>query len=280
MSLSYLHSFYGAPASGNVDISTINTSINSAVAAERNRATTSETSIAAIAAAAKSSADATASAVSTISTPVTSTLTHDATSALTASGLVVPAGKKAIITSIRVANISTTADAITAQINVSGGISSGIANAIAIEVGDSVELLLNNKVMSPGDTLLFKSQSASNGLHVIVSYYLSSDMNYINVANNPNSTLSDCFVANGANGSTIKSCLLTNVSNQSYGVTIAWVNASNVVQAYLVSNYVVPVNSTIEIMQNDLSLPTGHKLQTMCDGGANIVNIYVSAHNN
>jgi hypothetical protein len=280
MSLSYLHSFYGIPASGNVDISTINASINAAIAAETNRATTSETSIAAIAAAAKSSADATASAVSTISIPITSTLTYNATNTLTNSGLVVPSGKKAIITSIRVANISATDDAITAQINVSGSISSEIANAVPVEVGGSVELLLNNKVMSPNDTLLFKSLSASNGLHVIVSYYLSSDMNYINVANNPNSTLGDCFVVNGTNGSTIKSCLLTNVSNQNYGVTVAWVNASNVVQAYLVNNYVVPVNSTIEIMQNDLNLPNGHKLQTMCDGGTNTMNIYVSAHNN
>jgi hypothetical protein len=248
MSLSYLHSFYGIPASGNVDISTI----KETVAAE----------------------------VSAMIMPVTSTLTRNVTNTLTNSGLIVPANKKAIITSIRVANKSNTVDAITAQINVSGSISSKIANAIAIEVGGSVELLLNNKVMSPGDTLLFKSQSASSDLQVIVSYYLTSDMNYINVANNPDSTLSDCFVVNGTNGSTIKSCLLINVCNQSYGSTIAWVDDNGVVQAYLVSNYVVPVNSTIEIMQNDLNLPNGHKLQAMCDGGADTMNIYVSAHNN
>jgi hypothetical protein len=205
------------------------------------------------------------------------TLAYAVTSTLTSCGLSIASGQKAIIRSIRVCNVTYIADAITAQINVSGGTNTPIANAIPVNANGSIELVLRPKIMSPGDTLLFKSQSASNGLQVIISYEINTDTTLVNAGYITTTTLGTALTSNGTNATIVESCLLVNTTTYNYGFNIAWVDASNAIQAYLVYGIVVPANSTIEIMQNAFRLPTGHKLQASCDGGSSAV--YISGKN-
>jgi hypothetical protein len=205
------------------------------------------------------------------------TLAYAVTSTLTSCGLSIASGQKAIIRSIRVCNITSVADAITVQININGGANTPIANAVPVNANGSMELVLRPKVMSPGDTLLFKSQSASNGLQVIISYEINTDTTLVNAGYITTTTLGTAFTSNGTNATIVESCLLVNTTANNYGFSIAWVDANNTIQAYLVYGIVVPANSTIEIMQNAFRLPTGHKLQASCDGGSSAV--YISGKN-
>jgi len=209
----------------------------------------------------------------------TSALAFLVTNVLTNSGLVVPVNSKAIITSIRVSNVSTVQDAITAVFNISAsGVSVSAANAIPVPAGGAVELLYEPKIMSTGDLLQFQSQSVAGGLQVIVSYAISADLSYINAGEIATQNLTTLYTSTAANRTLITSCLLSNIASLNAAVNVGWFNTSGVLQAYLVCNYVAPTNASVEIIQKPFALPAGHSLQALCDGVNNVA-IYLSGKN-
>ena len=178
------------------------------------------------------------------------------------------AGLRYIVHSIHVTNIGTVADTITAEISgttYSGGIS--LSNTIPIPVAGSVELLKKPKVMQPSDILNMISTQAST-LHTTIAYEISSSSTYFGVGVNitTDATYTDLYTMTG--NSVLESIFLVNDSLDSDAkVTLVWTDGANAIQGYFAYNFIVALNSTIEILEKPKYIASGYKLRVQSNVG-------------
>jgi hypothetical protein len=184
-------------------------------------------------------------------------------------------GRRYILRSVQVTNISGNPETITGDIFFSSTSASiSIANEIPVPAGSSLELLKRDKVLNPND--LLRLQSSNNGaLSVSATYTTSTDTKYFGTGIDVTTTdITDVYIASGK--SRVDSILVVNDSD-AYGTTVKvfWTNSSNAVQAYFAYDFIIPPNSTLELLEKSKVISSGHKIRIQAED-ANFVEISVS----
>lgn len=194
--------------------------------------------------------------------PITNVLTAAFTAPATA-------GYRYIVYSIQVTNISpTTAANLTADITGStypGNVT--LAYTLPIQTGTSIELLKRPKILNPSDTIRLLA-SANSILHATITYQSTTTTNYFGSGVNITTTSATDLYSAGAN-SVVESVLLANTEGTSdVKATVTWTNSSNTIQGYYVSEFVIPADSTIEILEAPKYITNGNKIRVQ----ANVAN--------
>jgi hypothetical protein len=178
------------------------------------------------------------------------------------------ASRRYVIHSIHVTNIGTVAANITTELTgttYSSGIS--LSNTLPVPVGGAVELLKKPKVMQPSDVINMLSDQAST-LHATIIYETSTDVKYFGsgVDVTTDATYTDLYTMTA--DSVLESVLVVNDSIDSDSkVTLVWTNGSNVIQGYYAYDFIVALNSTVELLEKPKFVTSGYKLRIQSNVG-------------
>ena len=194
-------------------------------------------------------------------------------------------GSNAIVYSMYVTNIDSTGAngaSISANFRYANGTTLSIANQIPVPYRGAVELLKQPKYFASGDAIqlqgLNNGTGASSFFHASITYETTTDATYqYSVTNIASSNTATNVYTSTSNASVVQSVMLTNSSNLgNIPVTVTISNSSNVVEAYLSSTLLLPVNSTVELCENPRNMASGSVIQVTADG-ANTVTVTVAA---
>ena len=194
-------------------------------------------------------------------------------------------GSNAIVYSMYVTNIDSTGAngaSISANFRYANGTTLSIANQIPVPYRGAVELLKQPKYFASGDAIQFQGLNngtgASSFFHASITYETTTDATYqYSVTNIASSNTATNVYTSTSNASVVQSVMLTNSSNLgNIPVTVTISNSSNVVEAYLSSTLLLPVNSTVELCENPRNMASGSVIQVTA-GGANTVTVTVAA---
>ena len=194
-------------------------------------------------------------------------------------------GSNAIVYSMYVTNIDSTGAngaSISANFRYANGTTLSIANQIPVPYRGAVELLKQPKYFASGDAIQFQGLNngtgASSFFHASITYETTTDATYqYSVTNIASSNTATNVYTSTGNASVVQSVMLTNSSNSgNIPVTVTISNSSNVVEAYLSSTLLIPVNSTVELCENPRNMASGSVIQVTA-GGANTVTVTVAA---
>jgi hypothetical protein len=178
------------------------------------------------------------------------------------------ASRRYIVHSIHVTNIGTVAANITTELTgttYSSGIS--LSNTLPVPVGGAVELLKKPKVMQPSDVINMLSDQAST-LHATIIYETSTDVKYFGsgVDVTTDATYTDLYTMTA--DSVLESVLVVNDSLDSDAkVTLVWTNGSNVIQGYYAYDFIIALNSTVELLEKPKFVTSGYKLRIQSNVG-------------
>ena len=178
------------------------------------------------------------------------------------------ASRRYIVHSIHVTNIGTVAANITTELTgttYSSGIS--LSNTLPVPVGGAVELLKKPKVMQPSDVINMLSSVAST-LHATIIYETSTDVKYFGsgVDVTTDATYTDLYTMTA--DSVLESVLVVNDSIDSDSkVTLVWTDGANAIQGYYAYNFIVALNSTVEILEKPKFVTSGYKLRIQSNVG-------------
>ena len=178
------------------------------------------------------------------------------------------ASRRYIVHSIHVTNIGTVAANITTELTgttYSSGIS--LSNTLPVPVGGAVELLKKPKVMQPSDVINMLSDQAST-LHATIIYETSTDVKYFGagVDVTTDATYTDLYTMTA--NSVFESVLVVNDSLDSDAkVTLVWTNGSNVIQGYYAYDFIIALNSTVELLEKPKFVTSGYKLRIQSNVG-------------
>ena len=193
-------------------------------------------------------------------------------------------GSNVIVYSVYLTNIDTTGSngaTLSANFRYANGTSIVLNNQIPIPFRGAVELLKQPKYFANGDALQFQAfnnaVAANNFIHASITFQSVTDTSYrYAVANLTVATPVDVYTSTG-NASVVQSVMITNSGSLgNIPVTTTIVNSSNVIQGYLTSGLLVPLNSTIELCEQPRRLNAGDKIQ-VTPGFANTISTTVSA---
>jgi hypothetical protein len=178
------------------------------------------------------------------------------------------AGLRYIVHSIHVTNIGTVAANLTSNITgttYSGGID--LSCTLPIPIGGAVELLKKPKVMQPSDILNMIS-SVTSTLHATIAYEIASSTTYFGVGVNvtTDATYTDLYTMTG--NSVLESIFLVNDSIDSDAkVTLVWTDGANTILGYFAYNFIVALNSTVELLEKPKYMASGYKLRIQSNVG-------------
>jgi hypothetical protein len=178
------------------------------------------------------------------------------------------ASRRYIVHSIHVTNIGTVAANITTELTgttYSSGIS--LSNTLPVPVGGAVELLKKPKVMQPSDVINMLSDQAST-LHATIIYETSTDVKYFGsgVDVTTDATYTDLYTMTA--DSVLESVLVVNDSIDSDSkVTLVWTNGSNVIQGYYAYDFIIALDSTVELLEKPKFVTSGYKLRIQSNVG-------------
>jgi hypothetical protein len=181
------------------------------------------------------------------------------------------AGLRYIVHSIHVTNIGTVAANLTSNITgttYSGGID--LSCTLPIPIGGAVELLKKPKVMQPSDILNMIS-SVTSTLHATIAYEIASSTTYFGVGVNvtTDATYTDLYTMTG--NSVLESIFLVNDSIDSDAkVTLVWTDGANTILGYFAYNFIVALNSTVELLEKPKYMASGYKLRVQSNVGNRI----------
>ena len=194
-------------------------------------------------------------------------------------------GSNAIVYSMYVTNIDSTGAngaSISANFRYANGTTLSIAKQIPVPYRGAVELLKQPKYFASGDAIQFQGLNngtgASSFFHASITYETTTDATYqYSVTNIASSNTATNVYTSTGNASVVQSVMLTNSGNSgNIPVTVTISNSSNVVEAYLSSTLLIPVNSTVELCENPRNMASGSVIQVTADG-ANTVTVTVAA---
>jgi len=166
------------------------------------------------------------------------------------------ASHRTIVHSCRVTNISAS------EVTISGQLygTTAFAHTIPVPAGSSVELFKKPKVMAASTTLQLQC-SANSALQATVSAERQENTDLSSAVVDLTSTSATDLVTLSA-AAVVESILCTNDDGTNdVKATVAWTNGSNTVQAYLSYELVIPAQATVELLENPLAMPSGHKIR-------------------
>jgi len=195
------------------------------------------------------------------------------------------AGFSYIVHSIYVTNIDTLAAAttvVTGNIVYAIGASTVIfANKIPVPARGALELLRKPQVLNPGDSISLQSLAGTVGTNNLLQATITYEQvpaagNYFGIGANTVALVGDVYVAPTSSAAVIDSIRLVNTADLgNISITITWTDAANVVQSTIVSTFIVPSNSTVELCESSKYLPAGHKIRALATT-AGAVSIFIS----
>jgi len=179
--------------------------------------------------------------------------------------------KRYIIHSIHVTNVDanlTPEDAsITGQFVGSTYSDITYATSVPLPGGSSVELLKKPKILQPNDAIQLQANGNSKAW-VTVTYEESNEIEYFGqgVDLTSSNTYFDLYVASA--NSVVESILLSNDSSNLFDVksTVVYTDSSNTIVGYFAFNLVVPVNSTVEILEQPKFIEDTYKVRVLSLG--------------
>jgi hypothetical protein len=196
-----------------------------------------------------------------------------AVTSLTDTALTVPLNQRYILHSLFVTNID---DSLSGNVGVTatidqhnGGSPNGntnvyIGNVIPIDHRMSVELLKKPQILNAGDKVSMRAfkdgAGANSNVHAYLVYEAKSDINYFGRGINLGDVNEHILFDTGGDPSTIENIRLANYGGAAAAATVEWTNSSNVTQAYFCYNFVVPQNTTVELMENPKLLPADGRI--------------------
>ena len=191
----------------------------------------------------------------------------------------------AVVYSMYVTNIDSTGAtgaSISANFRYANGTTLSIANQIPVPYRGAVELLKQPKYFASGDAIqlqgLNNGTGASSFFHASITYGTTADATYqYSVTNIASSGVATNVYTSTSNASVVQSVMLTNSSNLgNIPVTVTISSSGNVIQGYLSSALLLPVNSTIELCEQPRNMDAGSVIQVTA-GAANTVTVTVAA---
>ena len=196
-----------------------------------------------------------------------------AVTSTTGTALTVPLNTRIILHSIYVTNID---DSLTGNVAVTASVdqyNSGspdpntnvyIANVLPIDHRMSVELLKKPQVLNAGDKISMRAfkdgVGADANLHAYLTYESRSDVGYFGSGINLGDTNDHILFAANGTAATVENVRLANYGGTPAAATVRWTNSSNVTQAYFCYNFVVPQNTTVELLENPKLVTSGGRI--------------------
>ena len=171
------------------------------------------------------------------------------------------ASYRTIIHSILICNISAS------EVTVSGMLygDTAFAHLIPVPAGSSVELLKKPKVLANTNTIKLQA-SENSALQATISLETQENNDLTGTGTDLTSaaTDTDLFTLSGA--AVVESVLLTNDDGTNdVKARVAWTDGSNTVQSHLCYDLVVPAQASVELLENPLAMPSGHKLRAQAN---------------
>lgn len=180
----------------------------------------------------------------------------------------VTAGLRYIVYSIQVTNIGSANATVSGELEGTGNYANiSFSSTVPVPVGSSVELLKMPKIMQPSDALKLQSDTAST-LHAFITYESQTSTKYFGagVDVTADATYTDLYTAGG--NAVVQSLLLSNDDGTNdVKARVVWTDGSNVIQAYLCYDLIVPADSTVELLEQAKYLPSGHKIRVYANVG-------------
>ena len=166
------------------------------------------------------------------------------------------ASHRTIIHSCRVTNISGS------EVTISGQLygTTAFAHTIPVPAGSAVELFKKPKVLGNNDTIQLQC-SANSALQATVAAERQENTDLAGAGLDLTSASeTDLFTLSAA--AVVESILCTNDDGTNdVKATVAWTNGSNTVQAYLSYELIIPAQASVELLENPLAMPSGHKIR-------------------
>ena len=166
---------------------------------------------------------------------------------------------RTIIHSCRVTNISSS------EVTVSGelygtSVHRKFAYLIPVPAGSSVELLKKPKVLGSSQTVELQC-SANSALQATIAAERQENTALQGAAIDSTTTsVADLFTLTAA--AVVESILCANDDGTNdVKATVSWTDGSDSVQAYLSYEMIIPAQASVELLENPLAMPSGHKIR-------------------
>ena len=176
-------------------------------------------------------------------------------------------GKRYVIRSIHVSNITTANATITGQFDGTTYANNSYSFTVPVPVGSAVELLKRPKVLQPSDKIKMQA-SADSSLHATIAFEVIDGTSHFGAGVDVTSdaTFTDLYTATGA--AVVESVLLSN-DDGTYDVKarVVWTDGSNNIQGYYCYDLIVPADSTVEVLDAPKHLPSGYKVRVYANVG-------------
>jgi hypothetical protein len=220
-------------------------------------------------------------------TGISSQVGYDITSSLAAAKtLPATAGKTYIIQSVQITNVSTagTDARVTGKFAFNGAETVEFAHKIPVPYRGSVELLKQPQVLNPSDSIQFQGFfdseiAGSNLLNAFVVYEEQDSTDYKGVGAGLSVTTPVGVFTSTTYPSVIQSVRLTNISDiGDYAATVSWTTGAGTTQAYIAKDFIVPKNSSVELLDAPKRVDAGHIIRAQV-GVSTTIHIQVSAKN-
>jgi hypothetical protein len=176
-------------------------------------------------------------------------------------------GKRYVIRSIHVSNITTANATITGQFDGTTYANNSYSFTVPVPVGSAVELLKRPKVLQPSDKIKMQA-SADSSLHATIAFEVITGTSHFGAGVDVTSdaTFTDLYTATGA--AVVESVLLSN-DDGTYDVKarVVWTDGSNNIQGYYCYDLIVPADSTVEVLDAPKHIPSGYKVRVYANVG-------------
>ena len=177
---------------------------------------------------------------------------------------------RTIVHSCRVTNISSSD--VTVSANIAGTFK--MAWSIPVPAGSSVELFKKPKTIGASTTVQLMC-SANNALEAAISAERQENTDLDSAGLNLTSTSVTDALTMSAAGVFESMLCINDDGSADVKATVEWTNGSNTRQAYLAYEMVIPAASSVEILEQPLAIPSGHKIRVTANV-ANRLDFYAS----
>jgi hypothetical protein len=199
------------------------------------------------------------------------------------------AGRKYLVESIHVTNITAGDLYITSRIDYDGGEDVPFTNKVLIPEQGAIDIVDESFVCNPSDNIRLAAYNGIgataggilNGLDCFVTYTEKTDTNYIGIGSTTKSTFTDetVFTSN-TNPSVINTITLSNNSDVAdIDASVSMFRGGTIRQGYFVYNLTIPQNSSVQILPKAKRLnPTDTIVvnSTSTDLGINVAGKYIT----
>ena len=181
------------------------------------------------------------------------------------------AGLRYVVHSIHITNIGTANATISGEFNGTTYANSAFANAVPVPAGSSVELFKKPKVIQPSDEIRLREEGVDANLHATIAFETQTSTSLFGAGLDvtADATYTDLYTASG--NAVIESILLSNDSSSSdVKARVVWTNASNVIQGYFCYDLIIPLQSTVELLEMPKFLASGFKVRVYANIGGRL----------